>query len=788
MADTPVSPPTPVVPTAAPNRNTTTDPLAYSQIADAWAGSLPAYNAYLLALGANVEFNAESAFDSAAEALASQIAAEAAANAAESASGAVLWVSGQSYLQGDAAVSLINFLTYRANTNTSGTTDPSASSDWVLIGGNVTTTGTQTLTNKTIVDPILTLGGGQGTAGQVPVSQGLGSAPVWGDVGGGIDAVGPTVTTDATLTASSPGYQFVQMASLGKSITLPAANTMTVGGPKFIIDNSKGGYPCGIRDNAGTLIMAVAAGGEAYVSLKDNSTAAGDWSVTGSNLEPGLITIDNTFSSTYASTVLAPFVALDANTSIHFAALSSGFAAFVVDNVGEVISTPVTVSAAAGDKPYTAFKVSTTSAILFYGSGATSQAVVLTLSGASPSLTISVGTPQSPADANAFAAEDFVGAPKIVQLTSTLYLASYVQPAATKSIAVSVSGATVTIGTAASIIASGSVGGSTTTYALTATTALVLYKSGSAAPYANNAVVVSVSGTTCTIGTPVALGGVSSTGTNPPVSVLVSPTKAIVGDNNNSTAAFRFSSIAISGTTVTATITNLDAMDSAVGWASGGYTTNSATRYNPHLWTLSTGATNRVGFWYFDSSGVSRVVVLSENGGTITKGTILYKSISTTTNQGAGRPMPQGGSSFVALRRDAQSGVTPKLIATPHLINGSEVSTGIASQLDGPIAGFSPATGAGNFVRLSSGNHVVVASYQDDVCYALPVFKENGGAINSRGFIKIPSLNVYFGVAVQGYPAVDANRMVIIGAATQSGSTVSASVDQLRLINVEIAA
>lgn len=71
MADTPVTPPTPVVPTTAPNRNTQTDPLAYSQIADAWAGSLPAYNTYLEALGDNVEFNAQSAFDSASEALAS---------------------------------------------------------------------------------------------------------------------------------------------------------------------------------------------------------------------------------------------------------------------------------------------------------------------------------------------------------------------------------------------------------------------------------------------------------------------------------------------------------------------------------------------------------------------------------------------------------------------------------------------------------------------------------------------------------------------------------------------
>jgi len=46
--------------------------------------------------------------------------------------------------------------------------------------GDVTLTGTETLTNKTLTDPKLTLGGSNGTTGQVPVSQGAGLPPVWG--------------------------------------------------------------------------------------------------------------------------------------------------------------------------------------------------------------------------------------------------------------------------------------------------------------------------------------------------------------------------------------------------------------------------------------------------------------------------------------------------------------------------------------------------------------------------------------------------------------------------------
>lgn len=48
--------------------------------------------------------------------------------------------------------------------------------------GFATQAGTETLTNKTLTDPKLSLGGTNGTAGQVPVSQGAGLPPVWGSV------------------------------------------------------------------------------------------------------------------------------------------------------------------------------------------------------------------------------------------------------------------------------------------------------------------------------------------------------------------------------------------------------------------------------------------------------------------------------------------------------------------------------------------------------------------------------------------------------------------------------
>ena len=73
---------------------------------------------------AGVEANAISAAADAASAASS-------AAAAESASNATLWVSGQSYVQGDVVYSPIDFYSYRAKGATSGTTDPSLdSANW----------------------------------------------------------------------------------------------------------------------------------------------------------------------------------------------------------------------------------------------------------------------------------------------------------------------------------------------------------------------------------------------------------------------------------------------------------------------------------------------------------------------------------------------------------------------------------------------------------------------------------------------------------------------------------
>jgi len=590
----------------------------------------------------------------------------------------------------------------------------------------------------------------------------------------GIATVNSSITTNATVSGSYV-YQPVAMATMGKSVTLPDATTLSTGGPQYILKND-GGYPFGIRDNAGTLVSAVAAGGIAYVTLKDASTAAGSWSVIGDNLEPGLITIDSTFSSTYASTVLAPFVALDDNTSIHFAALSSGFAAFVVDNTGKVLTTPVTVSSTASSAPVAAFKVSATSAIVFYGASATDNAaVVLTLSGSSPSLSLSVGTPATTATnggASTWSYETFTGAPRIAQLSSTLYLWAFAN-GEVGTHAVSVSGATVTIGAKATIIASSGTAGSHTTYALTATTALVLYK---ASTNFNYAVVVSVSGTTCTVGTPAAITVNCSAYSAPLSSVQLSSTKILVADDNN-TSVVMVAALTVSGTTVTcgAALT----VESGLSANLVSYTVNSATRYNPHLFPLDS---SRALLWYLDSSSISRAVVLSESGGTVTAGTILYRSISAAATGSAesGIVLPQGTTEFAVLKCDADTASSFRAVA--NKISGTTITTGTSAAIDSISLTAAPTQVYAT--RLSSGDYIVTGGSATPLPQVgMPVFRTNGDAIDFRGIIDAPSLAL--GAA---NTAVSGNRIVVLGNTQYTGTTVGASTYQLRLLNIEVCA
>lgn len=591
--------------------------------------------------------------------------------------------------------------------------------------------------------------------------------------------------TNVFLPPSALGLQSITMTALGQSVFLPPVYSIVPGETKFSIKNN-GTYPFGVRDSLGNLLTSITGSGSAIFAL-DNTT---NWSFTGTNLEPGLVTIDNTFGATFIATsaALPQFVALDNNTSIHFAALSSGFAAFVVDNLAKVVNTAVTVDATAGTTPATVFKVSNTSALLITSSGGGAfKAFVLTLTGTSPTYSISVGASANLALAPFTAdADNFVGPPKWAQLSPTSYIGSAAFGGAnpTSVIALSVAGAVVTAGAVTNIIATSSVTASTTTYALTGTTALVLYKSGGAAPFANNGVVITVAGTVCTVGTPAALTGVASSLTAVSSNCLLSPTKCLVQDDNNTAGSVITSVFTIAATTVTAG--TLVSVETGITTSSS-YTANAANRYNPHLFPLGT---NTSGLWYLDSSGVSRVVVLTESAGVVTAGGLLYRSISGQAANGteSGVILPQGTSEFVSAKLD---GVTSsfKIRAVAHKISGATITVGATRYLDGP--GLNINNTSATFTRMSSGDYVHTGNGFNSSpgaggsgsSAALPVFRSNGDAINPRGQIAVTALsNVSLATT-----AVSSNRIVILGFTYNDATTIAAGTYQVRLLNVEIA-
>jgi hypothetical protein len=589
-------------------------------------------------------------------------------------------------------------------------------------------------------------------------------------------------TTSLTLSGTAQ-YQPTQMSALGQSVTLPNALQLPLGGPQFIIDNSKGTYPVGLRDNTGALLFGISAGGVAYASLSSNSSQAGAWTINGTNLEPGFITIDNTFSNTFSATYRNAFVALDSNTSIHFASIASGFSAFIVDNKGKVVSTPVTVDAGASMRPIIAYKIDATDAIVFYGDGTTSKVVVLTLTGASPTLSLTVNTAQSTtAPGGSWGGEDSQHSPVLIQLSSTLYSVGYTIAAVASTFAISVSGVSITIGAAVNMLAANALSNSVTMYALTSTTALMLVLNTSTIKV--NAAVISIAGSTSSVGTVVATASsTTQTSGNPVASSLLSSTKAVVALDNNGAVQMNVVPLTIAGNVITVG-SELTVESSSIIQSSCLYKTDNATRFNPHFWLISAGGSNVFGMWYFDTNGVSRVVILTENSGTITAGTIVYNSISSaaTNAVGNGIMMQQGITEFSALRCSLSNTAGFGLYISAHKINGSTITVG-----DGQNAREANQLGlsALNFAKDSSGNYcVLVTSTNASGSVRVPVFRSNGDVINYRGAFSIPEINVAAGTTLTANPS--SNRFVIIGSTIAGTNGLNSQ--QLRLLNVEMAA
>lgn len=176
--------------TALPTPPTRQDPSNFAERADEFLGALPTFATEANALQTDVNLKQTQAANSA------TAAANSVADAANTAN-VTQWVSGASYSLGQNVWSPIDFKTYRRKVAGAGTTDPSAdATNWILISGqgDVTQSGTQTLSNKSLVGVILNDGYTEevfAVTGTTPaLSPTNGSIQTWTLLGGAIPTAG----------------------------------------------------------------------------------------------------------------------------------------------------------------------------------------------------------------------------------------------------------------------------------------------------------------------------------------------------------------------------------------------------------------------------------------------------------------------------------------------------------------------------------------------------------------------------------------------------------------------
>lgn len=181
--------------------------------------------------------------------------------------------------------------------------------------------GEEALTNKTIVDPILALSGTNGLAGQVPVSQGEGLPPVWGTVNsfGGATVTNP-MNADIILTSSSARVQVVTPNTFGRKITLPDAITMKRGGQVFILRNTETEIPVSVVDSSGANVGWVVSGSPTEVHLLANDTSAGAWLLhNGDSASAGGVFLYGQEKSTTSGAIPRRNISLALNPEWYFA-------------------------------------------------------------------------------------------------------------------------------------------------------------------------------------------------------------------------------------------------------------------------------------------------------------------------------------------------------------------------------------------------------------------------------------------------------------------------------------
>lgn len=245
-------------------------------------------------------------------------------------------------------------------------------SEWEVGIGTYTSSGT-TLSRDTVL--------ASSNAGSL-VSFSAGTKDVWCDYPAGKAAIGSGGTTtssatDITLTSTSTQTQLVTMTAADKYVILPSATALAKGEGQFEITASATSYAFSIKNGAGDIVYGpVFPGVSVQLSLVDNSTSAGTWTANGTIAKGGYgpINVSSVSSGGYGGDSRMRVIGLSATSAViayYTSSTTLNVVAVSISGTAVTFGTPLTVSTVAysdnGSDSISTIAVSSTTVVIAYG-------------------------------------------------------------------------------------------------------------------------------------------------------------------------------------------------------------------------------------------------------------------------------------------------------------------------------------------------------------------------------------------------------------------------------------
>lgn len=333
----------------------------------------------------------------------------------------------------------------------------------------------------------------------------------WATIQAGFNGAATTSSAvDITLTSASAQTQVITMTAANKYVILPDATTMlTKGGSAFIIQN-KGSYPFSVKNSAGTIVAGpVTYGNSVQLDLVSNSTAEGAWAqvATAGLVGIGLVNV-STLTPTDSGTCRV--VAMSSTQALIFYMDSTTSMKVVLATVsGSTVTygTPVTVSSSlsGGESKFQAASLSSGTAVVTAANATTIYAFGVTLSGS----TITVGSATTITSSASYSNS----AINVFASSSTNGIVAYTTDNGANNVAsvigFTISGTTITFGSAQTLLslATGASIGTVVCTKLATGSFVCLYGVPISSAYART---FTVSGSTVTLGTQTTFSGVNN--------------------------------------------------------------------------------------------------------------------------------------------------------------------------------------------------------------------------------------------------------------------------------------